>query len=65
MKTNPTTLLRNAIARSGLSDRKYATTVLIRDERSVRRWLAGDPMPKAVVEFLQTEEANARKGGKP
>lgn len=45
--------LKRAIAASGLSNRKYAETVLTRDERTVRRWLSGDsPIPKAVVEFL-------------
>lgn len=45
--------LRAAIDRSGLSVRRYATTVLMRDERTVRRWIAGEqPIPRAVVEYL-------------
>lgn len=45
--------LRTAIAASGLSARQYATQVLTRDERTIRRWLAGDsPIPQAVLEFL-------------
>jgi hypothetical protein len=34
-------LLRAAIQASGLSARKFAVQVLIRDERTIRRWLAG------------------------
>lgn len=46
-------LLREAIAASGLSARQYAVQVLLRDERTVRRWLAGDsPIPKVVVDRL-------------
>jgi len=46
-------LLRAAIAASGLSARRYATEVLTRDERTVRRWLAGkSPIPRAVVAML-------------
>jgi|GEM_PF-4581998 len=48
-------LLRAAIAASGLSARQFAMSVLLRDERTVRRWLAGDsPIPKIVVDRLQT-----------
>jgi len=47
-------LLRAAIAASGLSARRYATEVLTRDERTVRRWLAGkSPIPRAVLRYLQ------------
>ncbi len=47
-------LLKDAIEASGLSDRRFATEVLIRDERTVRRWLKGDsPIPAVVVEFLR------------
>lgn len=35
-------LLREAIRLSGLSDRRFASQVLIRNERTVRRMLAGD-----------------------
>ena len=45
--------LRAAIARSGLSARQFAIRVLTRDERTVRRWLAGDsPIPHAVLAYL-------------
>lgn len=47
-------LLRDAIEASGLSARRFAVEVLIRDERTVRRWLAGDsPIPTVVVEWLR------------
>lgn len=47
-------LLRDAIEASGLPDRRFATEVLIRDERTVRRWLKGDrPIPEVVAEFLR------------
>lgn len=50
---DPVALLRTAIARSGLSARAFAVTVLARDERTIRRWLANDrPMPVPVVRFL-------------
>lgn len=53
MSLDPVALLRSAIERSGLSARQYAETVLLRDERTVRRWLAGDsPIPEPVVRFL-------------
>lgn len=34
-------LLREAIRRSGLSNRQFAERVMVRDERTVRRWLSG------------------------
>jgi ribosome-binding protein aMBF1 (putative translation factor) len=41
--------LRKAIELSGLSDRQFAQKVLVRDERTIRRWIAGDrPIPQAV-----------------
>lgn len=51
--SDPITLLRKRITESGLSNRKYAETVLTRDERTVRRWLSGkSPLPKVVIDFL-------------
>lgn len=45
--------LRAAIRRSGLSISAYARTVLVREVRTVQRWLAGDsPIPHAVLDFL-------------
>lgn len=47
-------LLKAAIAASGLSARQYAMTVLLRDERTVRRWLALEmPIPEPVLAFLR------------
>jgi hypothetical protein len=43
-------LLERAIEASGLSARRFAREVLIRDERTIRRWLVADrPMPEVVV----------------
>jgi hypothetical protein len=51
---NPADLLRSAIEASGLSARRFATDVLLRDERTVRRWLAGDsPIPEVVISWLK------------
>ena len=45
--------LREAVRASGLSASAYARTILTRDPRTLRRWLAGDsPIPQAVVQFL-------------
>jgi len=42
--------LRDAISVSGLSIREFADRVLVRDQRTIRRWLAGDrPIPEVVV----------------
>lgn len=35
-----------------LSARRYAMDVLLRDERTVRRWLAGEGMPDAVLRAM-------------
>ena len=49
--TEQISLLRAAVARSGLSDRRFAARVLVRDERSMRRWLSGEsPIPRAVLD---------------
>ena len=49
-------LLADCIARSGLSARQYATTVLLRDERTIRRWLSGkSPIPDPVRVFLKAQ----------
>lgn len=50
----PRDLLAKAIEASGLSARRFASEILLRDERTVRRWLAGDsPIPEAVLRFLK------------
>jgi hypothetical protein len=49
-------LLRSVIERSGKSARQYAAEVLLRDERTVRRWLAGEsPIPEPVIAFLKRQ----------
>ena len=51
-------VLELAIQRSGLSARAFARDVLWRDERTVRRWLAGDsPIPAVVADRLREELA--------
>lgn len=45
-------VLRAAIDASGLSARRFAVELLVRDERTVRRWLTGEPMPSVVREWL-------------
>ena len=50
--------LRAAITASGLSVNQYARTVLVRANRTVRRWLAGDrQIPQAVLDHLNRETA--------
>ena len=45
--------LARVIAASGLSAARYAREVLVREPRTIRRWLAGDsPIPKEVLAFL-------------
>jgi hypothetical protein len=49
-------VLRSAIEASGLSARRFAVEVLLRDERTIRRWLAGDsPIPQVVLDFLKSK----------
>lgn len=52
-RTEQIEALRRAIAASGLSMSDYARTVLIREPRTVRRWITGDsPIPQAVLDYL-------------
>ena len=47
-------LLRRRIEESGLSGRRFALEVVLREPRTVRRWVAGaSPIPNVVVEWLQ------------
>jgi hypothetical protein len=47
-------LLRDAIHASGMSARRFAEDVLVRDERTIRRWLNGhSPMPTSVIRWLK------------
>lgn len=51
-------LLERRIEESGLSARRFAVEVLLREERTVRRWLAGDnPIPGVVLDFLEEPHA--------
>lgn len=61
-RMNPSDLLRHVIECSGLSARAFAREVLIRDERTIRRWLAGDsPIPEPVVAFLKARDDTDHK----
>lgn len=47
-------LLARCISESGLSQRDFAIAVLMRDARTIRRWLSGErPMPKLVADCLK------------
>lgn len=49
-------LLRRAITASGRSATRYAVEELVRDPRTVRRWLAGDaPIPALVIERCRAQ----------
>lgn len=49
----PAQVLERMIKASGLSARRFASEVLAgRDERTIRRWLAGETMPPKVLEWL-------------
>jgi hypothetical protein len=53
-RTTDIALLRIRIEESGLSDRQFAVKCLKRDERTIRRYLAGDvEMPKIVRELIR------------
>ena len=47
-------LLQRAIAQSGLSAAGFATEVLMRDARTIQRWLDAETrIPPAVVTYLK------------
>jgi hypothetical protein len=46
-------LLKLAIAKSGLTIRRFASQVVAREDRTVRRWLAGQPIPKVARAWLE------------
>jgi hypothetical protein len=47
-------LIRAAIEASGLSARRFATRIICRDERTVRRWLDGEvEIPAVAREWLE------------
>lgn len=49
-------LLARLIATSGLPARQFAFRVMGRDERTIRRWLAGETMPPLARTWLETIE---------
>ena len=54
IRTEAVKLLQKRIAESGLSSGTFASDVLIREPRTIRRWLTGDsPIPNRVREWLQ------------
>lgn len=63
MKANspldPRAAVSAAIQASGLSIAEWARTVVGRDERTVRRWLAGDRIPAQVADWVERLEAQA------
>lgn len=47
-------LVRMAIRRSGLPARRWAEQVMVRDERTVRRWISGDvDVPDVVLRRIE------------
>ncbi len=53
-RTEQIELLGRRISESGLSARRFAVEVLLRDERTIRRWLSGDsPIPRVVLDWLE------------
>jgi DNA-binding transcriptional regulator YiaG len=44
--------LRAIIASTGLSQAEWARTVVGRDQRTVRRWLAGETIPPTTIDWL-------------
>lgn len=47
-------LLRRRIKESGMKTGRFAVEILIRQPRTVRRWVADDsPIPRIVLEYLE------------
>lgn len=59
MSSDPRAAVSAAIQASGLSIAEWARTVVGRDERTVRRWLAGEPIPAQVADWVGRLEAQA------
>lgn len=56
-------LVRQAVTLSGLSVTKFAEDVMLRESRTVRRWLTGkSPIPKLARQYL--EQYVAKKQGR-
>ncbi len=50
------TQLRKAIKASGLTIDRFARDVVLREVRTVYRWLSGDsPVPRVVADYLEGE----------
>ena len=58
-------LLKLAIARSGLSVRQFARQIVGREDRTIRRWLAGQPIPDAAKGFLEAYLKKRERKPKP
>lgn len=57
------TRLRALVSESGLSQAEFATRVLGRDPRSLRRYLAGDVIPPTLVAWIDaTERIESTRG---
>jgi DNA-binding transcriptional regulator YiaG len=52
MPTDPRALIRAAMAATGLSARSLARVLAV-NERTVRRWLAGEDMPGPAVQLCR------------
>ena len=46
-------LLKKRLRESGLSTKRFAAEVMVRDEGTIRRWLAGRAIPKTVQCWLK------------
>jgi len=51
--------LRALIASTGLSQAEWARTVVGRDPRTVRRWLAGETIPPTTLDWLSRASVKA------
>jgi hypothetical protein len=52
-QTERIALLKQRIEESGLSSTRFAENVLLRDSRTIRRWIAGEsPIPAQVMDWL-------------
>lgn len=56
-------LLKRRIRESGLSTRRFAEDRVVRDERTVRRWLAGSKVPQVVQRWLEEPPEGVTKTG--
>ena len=53
----PRDQLAAALKLSGMTQQRYASEILLRPARTLRRWLTGDsPIPQSVIAFLNREK---------